>query len=216
MSLDVLGAKPGEDLFEYCPKLKDIRCFTDYKKDPDPAIDTNQLIAYVVLLYSKDSILNKTKPIEDLPNRRLKAARMAGLDSDNKEVISNLFELSQTYDKVKKTDENGKEYYDEIPRNRISDLISDYVIYQNHWPWADRCATESQMEENIKIRFKPIESNKGDKEIIEADGKKFSLSDHFDVYEEKLRNRDKEIFGDHDDVKGHAVKRRRVTLENQV
>ena len=72
------------------------------------------------------------------------------------------------------------------------------------------------MEENIKIRFKPIESNKGDKEIIEADGKKFSLSDHFDVYEEKLRNRDKEIFGDHDDIKGHAVKRRRVTLESQV
>ncbi len=214
MQLDVLGAKPGEDLLEYCPRLKDIRCFVDYLKDPDPVIDKYKLIAYVVLLYSKDSILNR-KPMEDLPNRRLKAARLAGLDAENEDVIHRVFELGQTEEKKTKTDENGKEYIETTYKDRISDLVCSYIIYQGHYDWSDRVAIEAQMDENLRIRLKSIESTKGDKDIIEASTKKYLLTDHFSEYKAKLKKLDSEIFTDHENVK-EKTKRKRVTLEGMV
>lgn len=215
MQLDVLAAKPGDDLFEACPKLRDIRCFTEYVKDPDPAIDPQKLVAYVVMLYSKDSILSR-KPMEDLPNRRLKAARMAGLDSDDSEVIYRVFELGQVTETKTRQSADGKNYTETTYHNRISDLIADYLIYQNHYPWANRMAIEAQMDENLRIRLRPIDTSIDDDKIIGASSKKSLLTDHFDKYEEKVKNIDKEIFIDHNDVNDKLTKRKRVTLEGQV
>ena len=189
MSLDVLGAKPGEDLFEYCPKLKDIRCFTDYKKDPDPAIDTEKLIAYVVLLYSKDSFLNK-RPIENLRDRRTKAATLVGLDYEDERIIQYLFNLDN---------------------DKILDLILGYLIYQNNTLWTERTTIEIQMDESQRIRMRPVDSDK-DKDLLEAFNKKASLTLHFATWYKILKEYDAEIFFDHDDVK-EKNKRQRTSLE---
>jgi len=209
MVLDVLAAKPNEDIFKAVPKLKDIKCFTDYIKNPDPDVPTKELFTYVVLLYSKDSILSK-KPMEDLPNRRLKAAKLAGLDPENEKIISNVFELQQTKTTIPAKTEDDED--ETIYEDRISDLVGGYLIHQSNYAWSDRMATEAQLDENIRIRLKPIESGRGDKEVIEASTKKMLLTDHFSKYREIVKKLDNEIFADHENVKD-KVKKIKVSLE---
>ena len=211
MLLDVLAAKPNEDIFKAVPKLTDIKCFVDYRKNPDPDVPMKELITYVVLLYSKDSILNQ-KPMEDLPNRRLKAAKLSGLNPEDEKVISNVFEFKQTHKIIPaKTDEEDDEH---VYEDRISDLVGGYLIHQAQYAWSDFCATAIQMDENIRIRLRPIESN-SDKEIIEASTKKKLLKDHFSGYREDIKKLELELFSDHDNVK-EIVKRKRTTLESMV
>lgn len=152
MSIDILSAQPGQDVFDACPQLGSIDCFLEYRKDPDPIVPVNELIAYVILLYSKDSILNK-KPMDPLPTRRMKAARMAGLDVSDKAVIARVFDLESIEKEIR--DENGK-YLRTEWKYPIADLITEYLIYQNHYTWSDRVSVELQMQENIRIRMAPI------------------------------------------------------------
>jgi len=216
MVLDVLAAKPNEDIFKAVPKLKDIKCFMDYRKNPDPDVPVNELIKYVALLYSKDSILNQ-KPMEDLPNRMLKAAKLSGLDPENEKVISNVFQLQQTCTTItiKAVEEGEEDSEEHVYEDRISDLVSGFLIYQGNYAWSDFCATAIQMDENIRIRLKPIESNRGDKEIIEASTKKKLLKEHFSEYREDIKKLELELFADHENVK-EIVRRKRTTLESMV
>ena len=192
MSIDIL-AKPGEDVFEACPKLKEIKCFTDYAREPESLLPVNELITYVVLLYSKDSILNK-KPIDELPMRRLKAAKMAGLEAEKTSVVKDVFELES---------------------DKVADLIVRYILSQNHYEWADRCACEFQLEENLRIRMTPISKSDDDKKTIEASTKKDMLTTHFSKYRKQMKELDAEIFGDNENVVAH-VKKSRATLESLV
>lgn len=213
MQLDVLSCKDPFSLRE----LFDIKCFLDYRDDPEESLDVNEVVKYVVLLYSKDSILNK-KPMPPLDERRSKAAFMAGLDPEDQAVKDIVFDLMGP---------------------RLRTLILEYLIYQNQMIWSERCIIETQIQENQRIRFKPIQNKtasvvkkkrkkdeeedeepednreEDDKYILDASNKKYSLTDHFKKYYALLREYDAEIFGDHDNVKAVASKRKeRTSLEN--
>lgn len=213
MYLDVL--KYSDDVFAL-ERLSDIRCFTEYRDNPEKSIDVNSLIKYTVLLYSKDSILNR-KPMAQLAERRLKAARMADLDAESPKVIDLVFSLYSP---------------------KVRDLILDYLIHQNQMLWSERCIIEAQIQENQRIRLKPIqnkavpakprskpkkdeefeepeqEEGSDDKYILEASNKKSSLTDHFTKYYELIKKYDAEIFGDHETEKEAANKRERKSLES--
>ncbi len=198
--IDVVNLPPG-DIFEIRPELKETPCFLVFK-DKNIGLPLRETILYVYLLYTKDSFINK-KPLDALGTRRVKAAKIAGLDPEDQFVKENIF---------------GTENFNQESRDNyaiLDDLIVDYLIFQNSYQWSDRCAIDAQMEENLRIRFKPIESGKGDKDIIEASSKKFLLTEHFSKYKDIVRKLDLEIFSDHEDKRNAAV-RRKTSLESLV
>lgn len=191
--IEVLNIPPG-DIFKACPELQDIRCFVDFYKMPE-GLPVRETICYVVLLYTKDSFLNK-KPVEPLGIRRVKAAKLAGLDHEDELIERLVFGMES---------------------EALDSLVIEYLIHQSSYAWSDRCAIEAQMDENLRIRFKSIESDKGDKDVIEASTKKFLLSEHFAKYHETLKKRDLEIFLGHDEVRDSAVRKsRKTSLESLV
>lgn len=193
-------------------KIRGVPCFESYRRDPDPSLDPSKVIKYVVLLYSQDSVLN-SKPMPPLIERRERAAEMAGLNVSDQNVIDNLFDLFS---------------------EKIRDLIIDYLIYQNRLVWTERCIIEAQIQENQRIRFKPIQNKTvikprkrkkkedenveddedptedDDKYIIEASNKKHELTSHYNTYNDLIQKYDTIIFQDHNSVKDAAVRRRRT------
>lgn len=192
--IDVLNL-PSGDIFDVCPPFKEITCFVDFSENKEKRgiLPLRETLLYVYMLYTKDSFLNK-KPPDDLSIRKIKAAKLAGLEPDHQIVQNDIFGLNN---------------------EAIQDLVCSYLISQGSASWSNRCAIEAQMEENIRIRFKPIESDKGDKDTIDASTKKYLLTEHFAKYQEQNRRLDREIFIDHEDVKDIAV-RKRTTLESLI
>lgn len=132
--------------------------------------------------------------MEPLPTRRVKSAKLAGLDPENPVIQNEIFNLTS---------------------KEVDSLVVDYLIYQSSPQWSHRCAIETQMDENLKIRFKPVESEKGDKDIIEAFTKKFVLTEHYTKYNDIIKKLDNEIFADHTDARDSAV-RKRTSLESLI
>ena len=191
MAIDILRHTKSTDIMSDCKELAGIEAFMKYVQDPEPGIPITPLLVYVVLLYSKDSFLNK-KPIEDLRTRKPKAADYAGLvvtDQVRALVLS-------------------------LGSEKVLDLIHGYLIHQNSILWTERCTLESQIEESHRIRLAPVSAEK-DKDLLEAFNKKNSLTQHFSAWWSALKSYDAELFADHDDVKA-AAKKKRITLESYV
>lgn len=194
-------------------KIREIPCFEAYRKDPDPSLDPSKVVKYIVLLYSQDSILNR-KPMPPLAERRERAVDLSDLKASDQTVIDNLFDLFN---------------------EKIRDVIIDYLIYQNRSVWTERCIIEAQIQENQRIRFKPIQNKTitkpgrkkkkedipgGEEEddpteddakyIIEASNKKHALTSHFNTYNDLIQKYDLIIFQDHHSVRDAAVRRRRT------
>lgn len=215
MYLDVL--KYQDDVFAD-ERLNEIKAFHDYIKNQERQFDVNAIITYVVLLYSKDSILNK-KPMAQLKDRRVRAATLAGLNVEQTTVQELLFDLLS---------------------EPVRDLIIDYLLWQNDPEWTERCIIDAQLEENRRIRLKPIQNKtttpapkkkrKKDEEEFDIDGevdptqddnyiitasdKKFKLTTQAEEYSAMIKKLDLIIFLDHDQVKSAAIRRKRNTLES--
>lgn len=195
----------SDNIFSSIKGLEEIECFEKYRKNPESGIDTNALVKYVILLYAKDSPLNRP-PVQVLKDRRLKAARMVSLDSESKPVRDGVFELGS---------------------KKVFDMVFGYLIYQNSTMWTERCTLETQIEESQRIRLKPIESEVtrmdssgnavkisiSDKDQLDALNKKSAARKNFKEWEADLRSVDLEIFKDHEDVK-KKVKRTEISLES--
>lgn len=163
-NIDGLGA-----LIEFCSVKK----HTPFKP----------VIRYIVILYSKDSFLNK-KPMRPLTERQLKAAALAGFEKQrdgefHPQVRFSLFEL-------------GAE--------EIFDFVFGYLVYQKNYVWSEICTLEAQISENQRIRMRAIESDK-DKDIMAAMDKKASLTKHYKEWHKSLEDNMNEFFGDHEEVK---------------
>lgn len=189
MRIDVLKYKDAADIIQECPEIQEIDAFRKYRSEPEFGINTNALVCYVVLLYSRDSFLSK-KPLEELRTRKHKAAILSGLDEKRETIKKWVFDL-------------GSE--------KVADLILGFIRHQNISDWTERCVIEQQLEECQMIRLRPVSSEK-DKDLIDAFGKKATLTNHAKVWNAMLKELDKEIFQDHDDIRAKA-RPQRVTLE---
>ena len=191
--LDVTNLPPG-DLLSVLPEITDYRCFMEFMRVnkaaiPEERVPFRETVVFIILLYDKNSFLNK-KPVEHLQNRILKAAKLAGLDAENEHIQEAVFDLDN---------------------EAVLNTVVDFLIEQNDADWSDRCAIASQMRENLRIRFKPIEKDKADKEITT----KHLLTSQYTDYKNNLKKLDAEIFLGHDKVKNEAV-RKRSTIESFV
>lgn len=187
MSIDILSMK---DIWKI-PKLTEIKCFNEYRSQPEDSISVEGVVKYVVLLYSKDSILNK-KPLDDLKDRRIKAAKFADLELSDKTTFM-VFDLES---------------------DKVRSLILNYLVHQNNSIWAERCVIEAQMEESQKIRMKPVDMD-DDKGVMEAFNKKAALTDHYKKWHQTIKEYDSEIFGSVSEDKDRII-RKRTTLESIV
>lgn len=190
---DVLSLPPG-DILAAWPGVTDIRSLAEFivrQKDveQDERVPIRETIIYIVLLYSKDSFLNK-KPVEHLQNRILKAAKLAGLNPEDEKIQRAIFDLDS---------------------EEVRNTVVDYLIEQDDSNWSNRCAIAAQMAENLRIRFKPIEKEKADKDIIN----KHLLTQHYRDFSNEIKKLDAEIFIGHDKIKDEAV-RKRSTLESLI
>lgn len=185
--IEVLNLPKG-DIFEVCPELKEVKCMIDFSKNNE-GLPIRETITYVILLYTKDSFINK-KPIDPLSIRANRAAGLSGLDPESELFIKQFFELGN-----------------ETVRN----LIVEYLVHQNFSKWSNRCAIDAQMAENLRIRFKPIENEKADKDILN----KFLLTNHYTEYENQVKKLDADIFQDHNSIRDSAVKKK-TSLESLI
>lgn len=185
---------PAGDLLRVWPQICDIKHFAEFLNkqraaEQDDRVPVRETIVYVILLYSKDSFLNK-KPIEALQSRIVKAAKLAGLDGEDELIQNAIFYLGNGY---------------------VRDLVVDYLISQNIPNWSNRCALDAQMAENLRIRFKPIQSEKANNDILN----KHTLTEHYRDYANEIKKLDAEIFLGHENVRDEAV-RTRTTLESLI
>jgi len=190
MAIDILRHTKSTDIMSDCKELAGIEAFVKYVQDPESGIPITPLFVYVVLLYSKDSFLNK-KPIEDLGRRRAKAASLADLDAESTSVQSEVFELAS---------------------DKVVDLILGYLIHQNYPTWVERCVIESQMHESQRIRIKSVNESK-DTDLMRAFERKAILTRHYEEWHNILKKYDAEIFADHEQLQAHA-QRKRMTIES--
>lgn len=193
MSIDIDSVTdPSKDLLEVFEDLKSIESFRIY----GGKIKKNNLIRYIVILYSKDTFLNKRIPIP-LAERKNQAAIFAGFTKDKKgefakQITRDLFQL----------------------RNRsILDMIFGYLKFQNHVLWLEINATEQQYEEVVRLRMEPVTSKKDKDRLSAADTKK-KLREECKSMVYDLKAYYKEFWGDHDEVK-ILVKKMASTLEDR-
>lgn len=191
--VDVINLPPG-DILKAWPAVTDIKCFAEFISkqktiEESERVPIRETIVYIVLLYSKDSFLNK-KPVETLEKRILKAAKLAGLDTEDEKIQKAVFDLDN---------------------EEVRNTVVDYLIEHDNSDWSNRCAIAAQMRENLRIRSKPIEKEKAEKEIIN----KHLLTQHYSDYANILKKLDADIFLGHDNVRDEAV-RTRTTLESLI
>ena len=154
--------------------------------EKDDRVPIRETIVFIVLLYNKDSFLNK-KPVEGLQIRTLKAAKLAGLDTESELIQKAIFYLDN---------------------ESVRNCVVDYLILQSDSQWSNRCAIAAQMAENLRIRFKPIQSEKANNDILN----KHVLTEQYTDYANEIKKLDADIFLGHDNVRREAV-RKRTTIE---
>lgn len=180
----------SDNIFSSIKGLEEIECFEKYRKNPESGIDTNALVKYVILLYAKDSPLSKP-PVQQLQDRKLTAAKRGGLDAHNEFIKKSVLERGS---------------------DKVVTLIVEYLKSQSLPEWTERAVIEAQIEESQQIRLRAFDSDK-DKDLISAFEKKAALTKHAYDWGKMLKELDKEIFRDHDDIKEAKVKKR-ISLES--
>lgn len=191
--LDVVNL-PAGDILKVCPDITDYKCFMEFMSaqkvaDKDERVPIRETIIFIILLYSKDSFLNK-KPVEELQARLYKAAKLSGLDPEDEDIQKAIFYLDN---------------------ESVRNTVVDYLISQSDANWSHRCAIAAQMAENLRIRMKPIVNEKADKDILN----KHLLTEHYRDYGNEIKKLDNDIFLGHTNVRNEAVKKR-TTLESLV
>lgn len=148
-----------------------------------------QLIRYLVVLYSYDSFLNQKTPIP-LEERKARALSFSGAEKD-KVIEDSLLRLN-----------------DDV----VLKMVLDFLIAQNNTLWIEIVTTEQQYEEAIGLRLQPIKRDAGDAAQLTASSKKKALRVDCKEMQADIETFYKKFYLDHNDVK-EKVRRRATTLE---
>lgn len=174
MRIDVDGVT-GANIVDEIEFLRNIPSFSDDLYTG--YIDKNQLVRYIVILYSDDSFLNKKIPIP-LQERKEQLCKLLHIDI-NDEVRDFLFNLNDVV---------------------TLKMVQDFLIAQNHTLWTEISTTEQQYAEAIKLRLKPVEDGK-DKDNLAAAELKKKLREECKVMVNDLEGYYRKLYQNHDDVR---------------
>lgn len=118
----------GESLpiTKYLPELAQYKSFVGYEERPIDGLPADKVIAYIVILYSSDSLLNG-HPMPPLNERMERAAELCGFKKTKKgfaeQVTKMLFPLNDGND-------------------QLLDMVFEFLIRQNNLEWEEIVAIE--------------------------------------------------------------------------
>lgn len=198
MEIDILSVEGNKDVLHEIKSLNRIESFKNYKGTLGGGMDRNKVIKYIVLLYSKDSILNEkvAVPLED---RQLKAADLAGFDRDK----NNNFK-----------DKRVQEWLFELKNDEIFEMVFEFLIFLDDALWREIVTLEHELKEYHMLRMKPLEG-KYDKDLMTATEKKGKFRKECNEIRDSLKKCYDEFYREFDDVKAKAKEKRKpTTLES--
>lgn len=197
MRFDVCAVEEGQDVLHHVPELRRIQSFLDYPGTPGGELNRDNVIKYIVILYSEDSFLN-VKPATALEERKLMAADAAGFERNKKnefntDVVEKLFNLRSIH---------------------VVQVAVDYLIFQKKHLWTEITTTEQEYEEFIRLRMDPVSSD-SDKDTLMAAEKKDKLRTSCKSMRKDLDSLYHEFFTDNTDLKEVHDVTDKATLERR-
>ena len=181
------------------PTIKNIfgeyECYSDLKFAMGLMTDLRmeEVVKYIVLLYSEDSILN-TRPPMPLDERQARALELAGLKEISPENRKALIEL----------------------HNRpLFEFIFEYLTKQKKFVWQEIITLETQILENQKLRMRPVDAD-GSKDELSSFEKKGKMTIMYKQWYLALKESYDEFYGDNENVRAiHRINRANMaSLEN--
>jgi hypothetical protein len=184
MSIGFYGmVQTNENMAAQHPKLKYLKSWTSYNED----IPVNNLMAYLLFLYSPDSPVNKRYGVP-LMERKSQSLILAGFGSLRKrsgewsdDVVSYLIEL----------------------RNEaVIVMIVDYLKMLNMKVWTEMMTLEQELEESTRLRMRPVSSIDDKATLAAADIKSKLRRESRDMIE-MLATYQRQFYGDahHEELK---------------
>lgn len=191
MSIDILSYNlSSRRFFQDCEPIKNIKAFVKFLENKNKSDFRNKVVAYIVLLYSQDSILNKPSQLS-LRDRKFQAAEYVefpkGKTGDfTQMVIDDVFDLKD---------------------QDVVECVLDYLQYQNSQLWTLICTHEALFDQYTASMFKNIEIKDDPKKEGDAMVKKKEMRKEMSEIHQDLKTLYKEFFKDHKDVKEHEYTR---------
>lgn len=179
MKIDILSHVNDKKLFDKIPVLGRFKYFKEYWEKPTDGLPANKVIAFVVMLYSDDSILNK-QPMPILDERQKMAAELAGFKKLTKEHKEKLFDL-----------------YDDT----IFKMTFEYLVYQKNEDWQYMMTLEIARLQCLKDMIDPTKKT-SEKRKLKEDAKSYSdeikllINDIFYDHEKQKDFAKEKIWGD--------------------
>lgn len=152
MELGFYGLDPGKSMVHLHPRLRTITTWIDYAEDHTSDVYPNNLMAFILFLYSSDSPVNK-KYGTPLLERKTQALLLAG------------FHHLRTKEGVWVPDVVS--YMIELRNDTIVAMLLDYLKYLNLPEWREICTLEQELEEGYRLRMRPV-SSIDDKNTLQA------------------------------------------------
>ncbi len=172
MKIDILSHIKDRNIFSSLPILKQFKDFVSYAKEPIKGLPVNQVIGYVVILYSEDSVLKK-QPMPPLDQRQSLAAELVGFKTRkghyDKTVVDKLFDLND---------------------EKIFAMSFEYLMFQKSAEWQLLIATETLRLSCLKDMMKPTKSTN---DLMNKNKLKNTVKE----YNDDINVQMKEIFEDH-------------------
>ena len=140
MTIDILSVKDGSDIINSIRGLTRIDEFVKYKGSLNGGLDRNKAITYIILLYSKDSILNERIPIP-FAERQMKAYDLAGFER---------------HKRTGELDEDIEYRLLMLNDDELFEMVFAYMRFQNSNEWREIVTLEHELEEFHKLRMRPI------------------------------------------------------------
>lgn len=187
MRIDILAGLDAKVMTDHCPELKKIGAFIDFIQKGNGNVDfRKQVIAYIVLLYSKDSILN-VEPIPRLKERQLKAAELVGFKKNTAgefttEVLDVLFHLE---------------------REQYQRMVLEYTLWQNDMLW-EQIVSDEHYRANLLKEMLSVDLDDKAKDRTATLDKKAKLRVEIDNVRKHLMEQYNEMFKDAEVLKKPA------------
>lgn len=183
--------KEGQKVLEVFPDLERIESWKTFKSP-----NKEKVFKYIIMLYSKESPLNRARPAIKLEDRKERSAIEAGFKKNSKgeftESVTNIFYLSD---------------------KKVLSMILDYLKFMDDTLWAIKVNIEQNMWENFKILMTPIDMEK-DTDTIKAADLKEKLRNQIRSMKSELATVEKELFIDQEVMDDIKQRRKASTIES--
>ncbi len=159
-------------------------------------VNNDKLLRYCIYMFDPKSEL--IKEVSQLKERKAKALNLAGFKKNKDGTFEKDAEL--ILNGMSDDIDEHKQVIDEVQKVTFCMLTKVY----NDRKFREWQTLHEELDENIQIRMSKI-VDKGDKATVEAIQKKGQLREQAKAIHLEIDALEKEIFGEHEDLKEHAL-----------